>query len=136
MLIKVFPEMQGWRLVDMLTALVLCCWKTRAETARESQFDFVEYFAGHGNLSREFIKHGWFGMAMDILYSEEHHDLAKPSGLQLALEGIFSCEMHALNWMATKCSSFAPLCQCQAQRREGNVFWAIAPNNSCAMGMP
>ena len=31
MLIKVFPEMQGWRLVDMLTALVLCCWKTCAE---------------------------------------------------------------------------------------------------------
>ena len=53
MLVKVFPEMRAWRLVDMLTALVLRCWETRAETAHESQFDFVEYFAGHGNLSRE-----------------------------------------------------------------------------------
>ena len=44
------------------------------ETVRESQFDFVEYFAGHGNLSRECIKNGWFGTAMDILHSEEHHD--------------------------------------------------------------
>ena len=61
---------------------------------------------------------GW----KDILYSEEHHVLTKASGLQLALEGIFSCKMHALNGMATKCSSFVPLCQCQAQRLPGNDF--------------
>ena len=54
-LVTVFPEMRGWWLVDMLTALVLCRWQTRAETAHESQFDF-EYFAGHGKLSRERIK--------------------------------------------------------------------------------
>ena len=122
MLVKVFPEMRAWRLVDMLTALVLRCWETRAETAHESQFDFVEYFAGHGNLSRERIKNGWCGMATVILYSEEHHDLTKASGLQLALGGIFSCEMHALNWMATKRSSFVTLCQCQAQRLPVNDF--------------
>ena len=119
LLSEAFPEMQGWRLVDMLTALVLCGWKTRAELRHADQFDFVEYFAGKGNLSRECIKCGWLGMAIDVLYSEEH-DLMTPSGLRLALEGIFSCKMNALNWLATRCSSFVPLCQSQAKRYEEN----------------
>ena len=67
-------------------------------------------------------ENAWSGMAMDILYSEEHHDFTKPSGPQLALEGIFSCKMYAFNWMATKCSSFVSLCQCQAQRLPDNDF--------------
>ena len=121
LLARAFPEMQGWRLVDMLTALVLCGWKTRSELGHTDQFDFVEYFAGKGNLSRECIKTGWLGMAMDVLYSGDH-DMTTPSGLRLALEGLFSSKVFALNWLATKCSSFVPLCQCQAQRYEENRF--------------
>ena len=48
----------------------------------------LQAFAGKGSLSRERMKNVWSGM----VHSEEHHDLTKPSGLQLALECIFSCK--------------------------------------------
>lgn len=115
-----FPEMQGWLLEDMLLGLILGAWKRRAQNATAC-LQFVEYFSGMGNLSKECLKAGKRGAAMDIAYSMDH-DVCTSGGLRLALECLCSTEAGALTWFGTQCSSFVPLCLCQSQRRPENNY--------------
>ena len=115
-----FPEMNGWLLEDMLLGLLLHAWRNRAEK-QDQCYEFVEFFAGMGNLSKECIKAGKRGVPLDICFSQ-HHDLCEPRGLRLALQCLCLTQSGSLTWFGTPCSSFVPLCLSQSQRTPQNNF--------------
>eukprot|EP00438_Fugacium_kawagutii_P002805 Skav214091 [mRNA] locus=scaffold1185:976:1692:+ [translate_table: standard] len=82
---------------------------------------FVEYWAGTGNLTRALLDRGWLGRALDIDLCQEH-DCLTMDGLRLWLDLLMSVVEHGLVWMGPPCSSFVVLCRHQADRFIGNKF--------------
>ena len=120
MLTAAFPEMEGWPLPSMLLGLCLRAWKRRREGSANLQS--VEYFAGSGNLTKEFLRAHQQSVALDKAYSP-HHDFATPCGLWLALDAMCSTAPGASTWFGAQCSSFVVLCHHQSQRLPQNNYW-------------
>ena len=115
-----FPELKEWRLADMLLGLCLRAWKHRK--AGYSYLDMVEFFAGSGNLTKEFMRRKKNCVALDKLYGE-HHDVLYPQKIRLWVDALSNTVCDSLNWFGTRCSSFVMLCAAQAKRKEENQFW-------------
>ena len=92
-----FPEFNGSSLEDMMVDIVGTAfflreehflfsngWLSSTESGFEpgfQLFDFIEFFAGSANLTRELLKK-FHGCAFDILF-EEGHDVLSSDGLKL-----------------------------------------------------
>ena len=116
-----FPEMDGWPLQRMLVGICLRAWKNRKE-GRGADLKCVEYFAGSGQLTKEFLRAGKKSVALDRLYSRDH-DVSHGPGVRLWLDAMCCTAPSALTWFGTQCSSFVLLCHTQAQRLPSNGFW-------------
>ena len=66
----------------------------KAESAR---FHFVEIFAGQGNLSRELLRAGWEGVAVDIRYGPDH-DVCHVRGFRMAINAVCETRNQGLVW--------------------------------------
>ena len=112
-------EEQGWLLREVLLALCLRVLHHRA--LGNSCLDFIEYYAGSGELSRAAIGHGLCGLAFDVMYSPDH-DALTPEGLRLYLAALAGTKPGALIWHGTPCSSFVVLCRSVSLRDECNDY--------------
>ncbi len=83
--------------------------------------DFVEYFAGHGNLSRALLQRRLDGSSFDLAFNEAH-DVLTPGGLRLYLTALASVRQGGLAWFGTECSSFVILCLSVTRRHPANHF--------------
>ena len=116
--------------------LCLRAWKHRK--AGHASLDMAEFFAGSGNLSKEFIRRKKKCVALDKLYGE-HHDVLYPQGIRLWVDALSNTVCDSLNWFGTKFSSFVMLCAAQAKRKEENQFWgtpvgcSLLRATACAM---
>eukprot|EP00439_Symbiodinium_sp_Y106_P009256 s7120_g1.t1 len=71
MLAEAFPAMASWPWKKQMRVLInFCHWKRNIR--QSAKVDSVEIFAGQGNLSREMLRAGWEGVAVDIRYSADH----------------------------------------------------------------
>jgi hypothetical protein len=121
---KAFPELEGMELSRMIVALNVFCDMNRrhAIVAGDTHaLDFVEYFCGEGNLSKECIKANLPGMAFDIAQAE-HHDVLDPHGFRMFVMAQCHVARHGLLWFGTQCSSFVRLCVSQSRRDPDSNF--------------
>lgn len=125
-----YPEFSGsnWSLPAMLTALVdRCCFNRQVHQGQSSSvssaplFQFLEFFAGSANLSRELLRNGLEGAAFDVLFRPEH-DALTSSGCRLFADAIVSSAESCLAWFGTKCSSFVTICVAVSQRSSDNLY--------------
>lgn len=86
--------------------LCLYAWKTRIEIYHSAegvrslrQLDFMEYFAGSGNLSKACLQASLAGIAFDYEYSDAH-DLTRASAVRLGFEALGHTKLQALIWLA------------------------------------
>ena len=102
MLAESFPMMASWPWKKQMQFLV--CYSHWKRNIRQSaRFHFVEIFAGQGNLSRELLRAGWEGVAVDIRYGPDH-DVCHVRGFRMAInavcetrnQGLGGLELHAL----------------------------------------
>ena len=114
-----FPFMMNWSLRDMLMALLLRVSFHRA--AGRSWLQYVELFAGQGNLSKAAIRAGLSGVSLDKDYGE-HQNILTGHGLVLALLALTATVPGALWWTGLPCSSFVILCVSVSQRCAENDF--------------
>lgn len=116
-----FPEFgTSTCLENMLAALVDRCMFLR-EHASPRLFQFLEFFAGVGNLSRGLLQRGLHGAAFDVTYSSAH-DVLNASGLRLYVDACLSSASKCLAWFAVQCSSFVGLCISNSKRGPENAF--------------
>ena len=118
MLAESFPMMTSWSWKKQMQFLV-CYSRWKRNIRQSARFHFVEIFAGQGNLSRELLRGGWEGLAMDLMYSADH-DVRSVRGFRMAINAL--CEMHneGLVWFGTPCSSFVKLCKFSTGRNITN----------------
>eukprot|EP00435_Cladocopium_sp_Y103_P051430 s2754_g16.t1 len=95
--------------------------------------DFIEYFSGHGELSKSVIHFGLEAMSSDWIHSGEHDALSR-RGLRLFLAALSGAKPHALTWFGTVCSSFVVLCRAQSERQWSNNFAGNVSLNFLMMG--
>ena len=81
---------------------------------QSAKYHFVEFFAGNGNLSRELLRDGWEGVAVDIKYSADHN-LLSVRGLRLAINAVLETHSGGLLSFGTPCSSFVKICRYSAK---------------------
>ena len=76
MLAAAFPELKEWRLADMLLGLCLRAWKHRK--AGHSYLDMVEFFAGSGNRTKEFMRRKklWTSCMVNIMMFSTRKEFA------------------------------------------------------------
>ena len=117
-----FPELGAAKLDQALQKLVVRCWSLRASIDPSALHDFVEFCAGQGNLTAECLKLRMYGLALDILYKEDHNMITR-AGLQVMLDSISESKPGALNWWGTRCSSFVGMSRYHHSRSEENGFW-------------
>ena len=85
----------------------------------DQAFEFIEIFAGRGNLTLELLCAGFNGSGYDIDFDRAHNALTS-HGLRLILDNLGCVKRRGLCWLATRCSSFVVLCRHQSQRQESN----------------
>lgn len=98
------------------------CWALRAILDPSALHDFIEFCAGQGNLTAECLKLRLFGMALDIIYNEDHNMMTRV-GLRLMIDIISESKPGAMNWWGTRCSSFVGMSRRHHQRCQVNGFW-------------
>eukprot|EP00438_Fugacium_kawagutii_P008877 Skav209689 [mRNA] locus=scaffold2205:6026:7060:+ [translate_table: standard] len=127
-LTNAFPEWSMLSLKDMLVGLCRYVWRIRLEANQGGnvKLNFIEFFAGSGNLSKACLQSKLQGLAFDIDYSEMH-DMSDPSAVRLAVEALGHTVVKALIWLGTPYSSFTALCQNNSQRWERNMFMGNDP---------
>ena len=105
MLAEAFPAMASWPWKKQMRVLInFCHWKRNIR--QSAKVDSVEIFAGQGNLSREMLRAGWEGVAVDIRYSADHNVLTV-RGLRLAINAVCETRKQGLVWFETPCSSLS-----------------------------
>ena len=117
MLMKVANGNHAMSLKDSVAAFI-----TASMANRPGGKDFVEYFAGAGNLTRSLLERHLEGSAFDITYDNEAHDVLTPGGLRLYLTALASVRQGGLAWFGTECSSFVVLCLSVTRRHPANNF--------------
>ena len=115
----VYPWMEQWVLEDKLFALVVRGWHHRK--AGRASLDYIEFFCGWGNLSREAISANLKGVSLDVALSA-CHDALQPEGLELMLLALAATKPQALVWHGTPCSSFTVMCRSVSKRCSHNEF--------------
>ena len=95
---------------------------TKSHVVLRPCFEFNEFAAGAGNLSKALLRRGLHGGSWDILF-DESHDCLKPEGFKLWLLALSSMAHDGLIWFGTKCSSWVVLCMSQSDQRVENSWW-------------
>ena len=98
------------------------CWTLRAILDPIALHDFIEFCAGQGNLTAECLKLRMYGLALDIMYNEDH-DMMTRVGLRVMIGSISETKPGALTWWGTRCSSFVSMCRHHHERCTANGFW-------------
>ena len=119
MLAAAFPWMATWTLSDQLFAIVARILHHRMEG--RAWCDYVEFFCGHGNLSRAAIAAGLEGLSFDITLSMSH-DALSGDGFALMLTALAATKARALVWHGTPCSSFTVMSRGTSLRAAENDF--------------
>ena len=83
--------------------------------------DFIEFYGGVGNLSRELLLRCLNGATFDTMYRPVDHDCLG-QGFRLWLDALCSTCEGALVWLGTQCSSFVALCASVSKRRLENQW--------------
>ena len=118
MLAESFPMMASWPWKKQMQFLV--CYSHWKRNIRQSaRFHFVEIFAGQGNLSRELLRAGWEGVAVDIRYGPDHN-VCHVRGFRMAINAVCETRNQGLVWFGTPCSSFVQLCKYSTGRNITN----------------
>lgn len=131
----VYPNLAERSLPKVLLALV-----ERAHLNREKQcgsdalLDFIEFYAGVGNLSRELLMKKLKGALFDVCYQSHWHDCLTIEGLRTWLDALCSTKDGALVWLGTQCSSFVRLCICQSKRSLENSWLGDAGREFVQVG--
>ena len=132
MLAEAFPAMASWPWKKQMRVLInFCHWKRNIRQG--AKFDFVEIFAGQGNLSREMLRAGWEGVAVDIRYSADHNVLTV-RGLRLAINAVCETRKQGLVWFATPCSPFVQRKYSTGRSRENDFMWDPDRSLACREG--
>ena len=113
-----YPFLNGKCLSECLVLLVL---RGRRNQMKHGAHDFGEIFAGCANLTKEMIRGGYCGSAIDMIYDQSQNVLVG-NGLRLVLDSISCIKYGGLLWLATKCSSFVVLCRAVSQRNAENHY--------------
>lgn len=117
-----FPEFgTSTCLENMLAMLVDRAMFLREHNSSARLFQFLEFFAGSGNLSRELLARGFHGAAFDSLFCPDH-DVLCSKGMRLYIDAIVSSASKCLAWFAVQCSSFVGLCVSSSRRAFSNDF--------------
>lgn len=114
-----FPFMAGKNLCEIMVMLALRA--VRNQSLEQDHDDFMEVFAGTGNLTLAMLMAGFCGSAYDVLFHEDH-DALSSKGLKLLCDAMGALKRRGLCWFGTKCSSWVVLCRHQSQRCAGNHF--------------
>ena len=109
MLAETFPSMALWPWKTQMKFFINFCHYQR-RVRQSAKYHFVEFFAGNGNLSRELLRDGWEGVAVDIKYGTDHN-LLSVRGLRLAINAVLETHSGGLLWFGTPCSSFVKICK-------------------------
>ena len=124
MLAGAYPCLRDLPLVDQLTHIIARAWVNR-ERWRSSVdpqlFQFCEFCAGWGNLSKKLLQANLFGASYDIIFSQMHDMLSFP-GLRLHCDSWTASLERSLHWIGTPCSSFVHMC-CSVSRRAAENQW-------------
>ncbi|CAK9095553.1 unnamed protein product [Durusdinium trenchii] len=75
-----FPWMAGWCINSMLLALLMRAVHHRR--CGHCWLQYIEFFCGQGNLSKQALRKGWQGVSLDQEVNQSH-DLLEPHGLEL-----------------------------------------------------
>ena len=98
------------------------CWTLRTSLDPIALHDFIEFCAGQGNLTAECLKLRLYGLALDVIYNEDH-DMMTRVGLRVMIDSISETKLAALTWWGTRCSSFVGMSRYYHQRCLANGFW-------------
>ena len=130
MLAETFPSMASWPWKAQMKFLINFCHYQR-RVRQSAKYHFVEFFAGNGNLSRELLRDGWEGVAVDIKYGTDHN-LLSVRGLRLAINAVLETHSGALLWFGTPCSSFVKICRYSTKRSMDNGWMGDESHHSLA----
>ena len=119
LLAEACPELKEICIEMMLLSLVSCAHDNRASGVADT--DFVEYWAGSGALTKEFIRVGQRCFRLDKAYSN-HHSCSTAEGLRLWLVTLCSVRRGGLIWCGTQCSSFLRMCMSRSKRTAENAY--------------
>ena len=125
MLAETFPSMASWPWKAQMKFLINFCHYQR-RVRQSAKYHFVEFFAGNGNLSRELLRDGWEGVAVDIKYGTDHN-LLSVRGLRLAINAVLETHSGALLWFGTPCSSFVKSAGTVQKEAWTMVGWEMNP---------
>jgi len=123
MLSRAFPELENCDLDQMLIKLVVRCWRLRATAKPYALHDFVEFCAGEGNLTMACLMHLMHGVALDIAYQPDDHNMLTRVGLRVWIDTISETNVAAMVWWGTRCSSFVGMSRRYHNRRVDNGYW-------------
>ena len=102
MLAETFPSMALWPWKTQMKFFSNFCHYQRRVRQSAIKCHFVEFFAGKGNLSRELLRDGWEGVAVDIKYGTDHNPFSV-RGLRLAIDAVLETHSGGLLWFGTPC---------------------------------
>ena len=118
MLAESFP-MMAFVAMEEADAIPRLLFSLKRNIRQSARFHFVEIFAGQGNLSRELLRAGWEGVAVDIRYGPDHN-VCHVRGFRMAINAVCETCNQGLVWFGTPCSSFVQLCKYSTGRNITN----------------
>jgi len=102
-----------------LIAIVLCLiWNT--ELSFDSDYQFLEVFAGKGRVSQRMHSLGYHVASVDFDYSRKHMDFLQVAGFLLVLQTVLNLGPRALSLWAPDCGSWGIPCRGTSMRSEIN----------------
>ena len=122
MLLRAYPELEGNELDEILTKLVVRCWRLRASAKPYALHDFIEFCAGQGNLTMACLRSMLYGLCLDLLYHEDHNMITR-KGLRFWIDCISESKIGAMCWWGTRCSSWSGMSRRYHKRSASNNFW-------------
>ena len=119
---EAYPELAHLSLSEMLVRLGLRAHHVRSLLSNQDKLlQFLEYWSGLAEMTRQHIALGLRAAAFDKLYAP-NQDVTTPEGLRLWLDTLTATEMDSTHWYGTRCSSFGGMCKGQSGRRMENQY--------------
>ena len=116
-----YTHLAQLRLSDILLALVDRTCMNRGTFQCGGLLDFIGFYGGVGNLSRELLLRHLHGAIFNTMYRPVDHDCLG-QGFRLWLDALCSTCEGALVWLGTQCSLFVALCASVSKGRLENQW--------------
>ena len=114
----------GFVAMEEADAIPRLLFSLEAEHKAECQVPLRGDLCGAGNLSRELLRAGWEGVAVDIRYGPDH-DVCHVRGFRMAINAVCETRNQGLVWFGTPCSSFVQLCKYSTGRNITMTGWEM-----------